>query len=74
MTAKRLKELGFTCEHYYTCNDWGFGGKNGKMYTKGRFKAFKGKYFYRHMTPTRLNEYWIDDQEVTAKEFKERYV
>jgi len=74
MTIKEFK-ANATKTKYNTNNAWGFGGGIGNDFTMtfvtlGTFKARFGKACYRHLHPNSYSRFWINDNEVTKKEFE----
>lgn len=58
-----------------TTNAWGFGGSVYTLYThqgfEMEFEMKKGRAYFRHLSPESFTNYYINDKEVTKKEFEQ---
>lgn len=71
MSTKEIIARSVRSENYNSNNDWGFGGKSGKMYyfEDPDLQFFKGKFDYRHAPSERVELYYYQGAAVEETDF-----
>lgn len=69
MNLAQFKQVA-TKTPYNTCNGWGFGGDSGNVYEYKNATFYDTKRYYRHSKPSDSKSYWVNNKEVTKKEFE----
>ena len=73
MKTQEIISRSVRSENYNSNNDWGFGGKSGKMYhfEDPDLKFFKGRFDYRHAPSERVELYYYQGRSIEKVEFLE---
>lgn len=72
MTLAEIKAKATSSEDYNSTNGWGFAGWAGKIYHyPNGCRLHLGKWFYRHMPPSKVESFYdADGKSVTKSEFE----